>query len=95
MLLAHCGKRPGRVKEDTPGQLGNRIQLAMLRECINILEQGIADVEDIDLAVRNGFGMRLPEYGPFEHAEAVGLDLCLAISDYATRDSQTRSGPRT
>ena len=80
------------VKKDTPGQLGNRIQSAMIRECINILEQGIADVEDIDLAVRNGFGMRLPEYGPFEHADAVGLDLGVAIADYVTRDLSNRVG---
>ena len=92
VLLAHCGKTPVMVKKDTPGQLGNRIQSAMLRECINILEQGIADVEDIDLAVRNGFGLRLPEYGPFEHADGVGLDLGLAISDYVTRDLSNKVG---
>ena len=91
-LLTRCGKTPVMVKKDTPGQLGNRIQSAMIRECINILEQGIADVEDIDLAVRNGFGMRLPEYGPFEHADAVGLDLGVAIADYVTRDLSNRVG---
>ena len=91
-LLKHCGKVPVMVKKDTPGQLGNRIQAAMVRECVHILEQGIADVEDIDLAVRNGFGIRLPEYGPFEHADAVGLDLKMAIADYVTRDLCNRVG---
>ena len=91
-LLTQCGKTPVMVKKDTPGQLGNRIQSAMIRECMHILEQGIADVEDIDLAVRNGFGLRLPEYGPFEHADAVGLDLGMAIADYVTRDLSNRVG---
>ena len=91
-LLKHCGKTPVMVKKDTPGQLGNRIQSAMIRECMHILEQGIADVEDIDLAVRNGFGLRLPEYGPFEHADAVGHDMGIAIADYVTRDLSNRVG---
>ena len=91
-LLKQCGKTPVMVKKDTPGQLGNRIQSAMVRECVHILEQGIADVEDIDSAVRNGFGLRLPEYGPFEHADAVGHDMGIAISDYVTRDLSNRVG---
>ena len=91
-LLKQCGKTPVMVKKDTPGQLGNRIQSAMIRECMHILEQGIADVEDIDLAVRNGFGLRLPEYGPFEHADAVGHDMGIAIADYVTPDLSNRVG---
>lgn len=91
-LLLHCGKTPVVVKKDTPGQLGNRIQSAMMRECVHILEEGIADVEDIDLAIRNGFGLRLPEYGAFEHADAVGLDMGMAIADYITRDLSNRVG---
>jgi 3-hydroxybutyryl-CoA dehydrogenase len=91
-LLIECRKTPVMVKKDTPGQLGNRIQSAVVRECMHILEQGIADVEDIDLAVKNGFGLRLPVYGPFEHADAVGLDLAMAIADYVTRDLSNRVG---
>ncbi len=91
-LLRACGKVPVMVKKDTPGQLGNRIQSAVVRECMHILEQGIADVEDIDLAVKNGFGIRLPEYGVFEHADAVGLDLAMAVADYVTRDLSNRVG---
>jgi 3-hydroxybutyryl-CoA dehydrogenase len=91
-LFLRCGKTPVIVKKDTPGQLGNRIQSALIRECVNILEQGIADVEDIDLAVKSGFGLRLPEYGVFEHADAVGLDLAMAVADYVTRDLSNRVG---
>ena len=85
-LLAACGKVPVLVKKDRPGQLGNRMQMALAREAVHIVAEGIADVEDVDTAVRNGFGLRLPEYGVFEHADMVGLDLAYAVADYVSRD---------
>jgi len=85
-LLAACGKTPVVVKRDTPGQLGNRLQMALVREAIHIVEQGIADVEDVDLAAQKGFGLRLPVYGIFEHQDMVGLDMGLSIVDYVAQD---------
>ena len=85
-LLAACGKVPVIVKRDRPGQLGNRLQMALLREAAYIIEEGIADVEDIDLVVQNSFGLRMPAYGIFEHQDAVGLDMCLAVMDYVAKD---------
>jgi 3-hydroxybutyryl-CoA dehydrogenase len=85
-LLLRCGKVPVMVKKDRPGQLGNRMQAALQREAINIVAQGIADPEEVDLAVKMGFGMRLPVYGVFEHIDMVGLDLARAVIDYATKD---------
>ncbi len=85
-LLLACGKVPVVVKKDTPGQLGNRLQMALVREAVNIVEQGIADVEDVDLAAKAGFGLRLPVYGIFEHQDAVGLDMTLGIVDYVSQD---------
>src|SRR5229473_5241907 len=54
-LLIRCGKVPVVIKKDCPGQLGNRLQMALLREAINIVQEGIADVEDVDLAAKAGF----------------------------------------
>ena len=85
-LLTACGKTPVIVKKDTPGQLGNRLQMALVREAVNIVEQGIADAEDVDLAARAGFGLRLPAYGIFEHQDIVGLDMACAITDYVAGD---------
>ncbi len=85
-LMAACGKIPVMVKKDRPGQLGNRLQSAMAREAVHIVAEGIADVEDVDMAVRNGFGLRLPAYGVFEHADMVGLDLAYAVSNYVSSD---------
>jgi 3-hydroxybutyryl-CoA dehydrogenase len=85
-LLAHCGKVPVIVKKDRPGQLGNRLQMALVREAVNIVAEGIADVEDVDLAAKTGFGLRLPVYGIFEHQDIVGLDMGLSIVDYVSQD---------
>jgi len=85
-LLAACGKVPVIVKRDRPGQLGNRLQMALVREAAYIVEEGIADVEDVDLVAKNGFGLRMPAYGIFEHQDAVGLDMGLSIVDYVAQD---------
>jgi 3-hydroxybutyryl-CoA dehydrogenase len=85
-LLAHCGKSPVVVKKDTPGQLGNRLQMALVREAVHIVAEGIADVKDVDLAAKTGFGLRLPVYGILEHQDIVGLDMGFAITDYVAKD---------
>lgn len=86
LLLDACGKKAVLVKKDRPGQLGNRLQHAMVREALYIVAEGIADAEDVDLAAKEGFGLRLPVYGIFDHADAVGLDLVLSIQDYVDPD---------
>ncbi len=85
-FLAACGKVPVIVKRDRPGQLGNRLQMALVREAAYIVEEGIADVEDVDLVAKNGFGLRMPAYGIFEHQDAVGLDMGISILDYVAQD---------
>jgi 3-hydroxybutyryl-CoA dehydrogenase len=91
-LLLRCGKTPVLVRKDRPGQLGNRLQIALQREAMHIVAEGIADVEDVDTAAKCGFGLRLPVYGMFEHMDAVGLDLAGAVVDYITRDLNNETG---
>ncbi len=85
-LLASCGKTPVIVKKDRPGQLGNRLQMALVREAAYIVAEGIADADAVDTVAKNGFGLRMPAYGIFEHQDVVGLDLGLAVVDYVARD---------
>jgi 3-hydroxybutyryl-CoA dehydrogenase len=85
-LLERCGKAPVIVRKDRPGQLGNRLQMAMVREAVNIIAEGIATVEDVDKAASLSFGLRLPVYGIFEHADIVGLDLSYKVCDYVASD---------
>ena len=91
-LFKACNKVPVLVRKDVPGQLGNRIQHAMIRECMHIVAEGIATAEDIDLAVKAGVGLRFPVYGVFEHADMVGLDLVKAVQDYVVPDLSTVKG---
>lgn len=85
-LLTACGKTPVLVKKDRPGQLGNRLQMALFREAVHIVEEGIAEAQDVDTAARLGFGIRLPVYGILEHIDMVGLPLARAVCDYVARD---------
>lgn len=85
-ILRDLGKTPVLIRKDRPGQLGNRMQSALMREAISIVEQGIATVEDVDTAIRLGFGLRMPMWGTLQHIDAVGLDLVLAVQDYVLPD---------
>ncbi len=81
-LLKSVGKHPVMVKRDVPGFVGNRLQHALWREAISIVEQEIADPETVDEVIKNGFGIRLPVLGPMENVDMVGLDLTFQIHDY-------------
>jgi 3-hydroxybutyryl-CoA dehydrogenase len=81
-LLDSAGKRTVTVRKDVPGQLGNRLQHALFREAFHIIQEGVASVEDVDVAVKYGPGLRFPAYGLLEHADMVGLDMMQAIDSY-------------
>ncbi|BBO76979.1 3-hydroxyacyl-CoA dehydrogenase family protein [Desulfosarcina widdelii] len=74
-LMAQVGKTPVRVLKDVPGFLGNRMQHALWREAIKLVENGIASAEDVDKVVKSAFGLRLAFLGPLETADLAGLDL--------------------
>lgn len=85
-VLASVGKKPVLCKKDVPGFIANRMQHALWREAIYIVEQGIADAKTVDDAVKYSFGLRLPELAPLENADMVGMDLTYNIHDYILRD---------
>lgn len=80
-LYLSIGKAPAVVQKEAPGFVGNRIQAAIFRESLAIVAAGIASIEDVDAIVRNGFGRRLGVAGPFEIADAAGLDVKLAVCE--------------
>lgn len=92
-LMKAVGKRPVRVKKDVPGFLANRLQHALWREAISIVENGIAEPAEVDEAVKNSFGLRLPVLGPIENADLVGLDLTLNIHDYVLKHIESSPDP--
>ena len=67
-------KKPVLVKKDIPGFLANRIQHALMREALSLVEEGIATPADIDDAVRYSFGFRYAAVGPMTQKEISGWD---------------------
>ena len=73
-LYRQIQKKPVLVKKDIPGFLANRIQHALMREALSLVEAGIATPEDIDDAVRYSFGFRYAAVGPMTQKEISGWD---------------------
>ncbi|MFM1758920.1 MAG: hypothetical protein RLY75_190 [Pseudomonadota bacterium] len=73
-LYKSIGKKPVLVKKDIPGFLANRIQHALMREALSLVQEGIASPEDIDDAVRYSFGFRYAAVGPMTQKEISGWD---------------------
>ena len=92
-LLKQVGKHPVLVNKDVPGFVGNRLQHALWREAISIVERGIADSATVDEVVKEGFGMRLAVLGPLENADMVGLDLTLHIHNYILKHIESSTEP--
>ena len=88
--LIRWGKAPVLVRRDLPGQLANRILQAVIREAVNIVEIGLASPEDVDTAVKMGMGIRFPAWGPLEHIDAVGLDLCQSVQQTVLPEISSR-----
>jgi 3-hydroxybutyryl-CoA dehydrogenase len=94
-ICKKLGRKPVFVKKDVPGFIGNRIQMALQREVMNILDQGIATPEDIDAVMKYGPGARWALYGPCEIADLAGLDIMKSICSYLFKDlSNTQDVPK-
>ncbi len=92
-VLRSAGKKPVLCKKDVPGFIANRMQHALWREAISIVENGIADAATVDEAVRYSFGLRLPQLGPMENADMVGTGLTYNIHDYILKHLEDSHEP--
>jgi 3-hydroxybutyryl-CoA dehydrogenase len=92
-LLRGAGKMPVHVRRDVPGFIGNRLQHALWREAVALVENGICDAEAVDTVVKASFGRRLGVLGPLENADLVGTDLTLAIHRTVLPAIDSRPGP--
>ena len=81
-VLSSVGKKPCLCKKDVPGFIANRLQHALWREAISIVEHGIADAETVDTAIKNSFGLRLPQLSALENSDMVGTQLTWNIHSY-------------
>ena len=92
-LLKRANKHPIRVNKDVPGFVANRLQHALWREAISIVENDIADAATVDEAIKYAFGLRLPLLGPMENADMVGTDLTLSIHSYILKHLENSTEP--
>lgn len=74
-FMRRCGMVPVKVRKDLPGFLANRLQHALSREAFDLIDQGIASPEDVDAAVRFGFGFRFLAAGPVLQRDHAGIDV--------------------
>src|SRR5205823_10505477 len=88
-----AGKMPVHVKKDVPGFVGNRLQHALWREAVSLVERGICDAETVDTVIKAAFGRRLAVLGPLENADLVGTDLTLAIHKTVLPAIDSRPAP--
>lgn len=91
--LRAVGKRPVLVRRDIPGFIANRIQHALAREAISLLEKGVASAEDIDEVVKWSLGIRMALSGPLEQRDMNGIDVHHAIASYLYQDLENRQEP--
>ncbi len=80
-LLMKIRKVPVKINRELPGFLVNRVQIAMVREVLDLFEQGIASAEDIDRAIKGSIGFRLASIGPMITMDLGGLQLWLKVME--------------
>ena len=79
-FMRGCGSVPVLVRKDKPGFLANRMQHALAREAFAMIDEGVASAEDVDAAVRFGFGFRFLAAGPVLQRDHAGLDVHTAAA---------------
>jgi len=79
-LIREAGKTPAVLRKEVPGFIANRLQAALLREAVALVEDGVCSMEDLDAVVSLGFGRRLAIFGPFAVHDMAGLDVWNAIA---------------
>ncbi|WP_180898265.1 5-formyl-3-hydroxy-2-methylpyridine 4-carboxylate 5-dehydrogenase [Martelella soudanensis] len=89
-LIRSLGLLPVTVKKDVPGFVENRVLYALLREVIDLVEQGVVDPEDIDTCVSWGIGYKLAVIGPMALLDMAGLDIYQSVSSFLNADLADR-----
>lgn len=85
-LIKGIGLLPVVVKKDVPGFVENRVLYALLRECVDLVEQGVIDAEGLDTCVSWGIGYKLSVVGPMALLDMAGLDIYQAVGSYLNKE---------
>ena len=84
-LLKQMQKQPILVQKDVPGFVASRLQFAVVREALHLIEAGIASPADVDAVMKHGLGLRWALLGPLEIADLGGLDIFNTVGSYVAK----------
>ena len=85
-VVKRAGHLPVRIKKDVPGFVENRVLYSIMRECVDLVEQGVIEPEALDTCVGWGIGYKLAVVGPMALLDMAGLDIYQAVSSYLNRE---------
>lgn len=88
-FMRKLGKTPVLLKKEVPGYIVNRLQAALLREAIDLVDKNVVSVEDVDRAFCMGIGLRDPILGPFLRIHIAGDGIARFFENY-TQSYQAR-----
>src|ERR1700674_442066 len=89
--IRRIGHLPIIIRKDVPGFVENRVLYAVMRECLDLVEQGVISPEDLDACVSWGIGYKLPVVGPMALLDMAGLDIYAAVAGYLNKELSSRS----
>ena len=89
-LIRQINLLPILIKKDVPGFVENRVLYAIMRECVDLVEDGVIDAEALDQCVSWGIGYKLSVVGPMALLDMAGLDIYQAVGSYLNKELSTR-----
>jgi 5-formyl-3-hydroxy-2-methylpyridine 4-carboxylate dehydrogenase len=90
-VVRRCGHLPITIRKDVPGFVENRVLYAVMRECLDLVEQGVIEPQDLDACVSWGIGYKLAVVGPMALLDMAGLDIYAAVAGYLNKELSARS----
>jgi len=89
-LIRQINLLPILIKKDVAGFVENRVLYAIMRECVDLVADGVIDAEALDQCVSWGIGYKLSVVGPMALLDMAGLDIYQAVASYLNKELSTR-----
>jgi 3-hydroxyacyl-CoA dehydrogenase len=91
-LTRRIGYHPVTLKKEVPGFVENRVLYAIMRECLALVDEGVIDVEGLDLNVQWGIGYKLAVVPPIQLLDMAGLDIYTSVASYLNQSLSDEKG---
>ncbi len=91
-LTRRIGYHPVTLRKEVPGFVENRVLYAIMRECLALVDEGVIDVEGLDLNVQWGIGYKLAVVPPIQLLDMAGLDIYTSVAGYLNQSLSDEKG---